>query len=88
MARHQQQSHDIVAPVTATNAGESEEEAVAAVKNSSRKGGHSKDKKKYKHHSSLPFYEKKCPLCWLHICFGEKARRCEQPCAWSSPAEN
>jgi hypothetical protein len=26
--------------------------------------------------------ERNSPLCWLHIRFGNKARRCEQPCAW------
>jgi hypothetical protein len=81
MALHQPQSHDIAAPVTAA-APECEEESVAAVKGGGKKGGQSKYKKKQKQRNASPFDKRRSPLCWLHIRFREKARRCEQPCAW------
>jgi hypothetical protein len=61
---------------------------VAAVKGGNRKGKSGRGgKKNNKQRSHSPSDEKKSPLCWLHIRFGDKARRCEQPCAWPS-AEN
>jgi hypothetical protein len=83
-ALHQPQSHDVTAPVAAT-APKCEEESVAAVKAGGKKGGQKQKKKKQRNAS--PFDERRSPLCWLHICFGDKARRCEQPCAWPA-AEN
>jgi hypothetical protein len=78
---HQLQTHDMPAPVAAAAAAAvmDEEEPVTAVK-----GG-----KKSKHNKRRysPSDEKKSPLCWLHIRFGDKANRCEQPCAWLA-AEN
>jgi hypothetical protein len=70
MALHQPQQHG-------------EEECVTAVKAGGKSGGKNRFKKKQKNQRSLsPPDEKKSPLCWLHIRFGDKARRCEQPCAW------
>jgi hypothetical protein len=61
---------------------------VTAVKAGGKSGGKSKYKKKQKNQRSLsPSDERKSPLCWLHIRFSDKARRCEQPCAWPA-AEN
>jgi hypothetical protein len=45
-----------------------------------KKGKHSRRKHKKRGYS--PSEEKKSPLCLLHIRFGDKANRCEQPCAW------
>jgi hypothetical protein len=88
MALHQPQSHDAVAAVAAAPA-DSDEEAVAAVKGGSKKGGKGKKKQFRRQQRSSPSpEERKSPLCWLHIRFGDKARRCEQPCAWPTPAEN
>jgi hypothetical protein len=75
MALHQPQSHDAIAAVSTTP--DADEEAVAAVKGGGRKGKSSKKKNKQRSYS--PSKEKKSPLCWLHIRFGDKARRCEQP---------
>jgi hypothetical protein len=86
MALHRPQSHDLAAPVAAA-AAEAEDEQVAAVKNN-KKASHFKGRRKQRpQRGSSPADERKSPLCWLHIRFGEKARRCEQPCAWPA-AEN
>jgi hypothetical protein len=86
LALHQPQSHDAVAAVSTTP--DADEEALAAFKGSNRKGKSGRGgKKNNKQRSHSPSDEKKSPLCWLHIRFGDKARRCEQPCAWPS-AEN
>jgi hypothetical protein len=81
MALHQPQSHVAVATVAAAPV-DSDDETVAAVKGGNKKGNQGK-KKKYRQQqcSSLPSDERKSPLCWLHIRFADKARRCEQPCA-------
>jgi hypothetical protein len=87
MALHQPQQHDVAAPVAAATP-DGNEECVTAVKAGGKSGGKSKYKKKQKNQRSLsPSDERKSPLCWLHIRFGDKARRCEQPCAWPA-AEN
>jgi hypothetical protein len=81
MALHRPQSHDMAALVAAT-ATDAEEEQVAAVKNT-RKASQFKGRRKQRpQRGSSPADERKSPLCWLHIRFGEKARCCEQPCAW------
>jgi hypothetical protein len=86
MALHRPQSHDLAAPVAAASA-EVEEDQVEVVKNS-RTGSQAKFKRKQRRQrGSTPAEEVKSPLCWLHIRFGKKARRCEQPCAWPA-AEN
>jgi hypothetical protein len=86
MALHRPQSHNMAAPVAAA-AAEAEEDQVAPVKHT-KKGSQAKGRRKQRHQrSSSPVDERKSPLCWLHIRFGERARRCEQPCAWPA-AEN
>jgi hypothetical protein len=88
MALHQPQSHDAVAAVAAAPA-DSDDETIAAVKGGNKKGSQGKKKKfRRQQRSSPPPDERKLPLCWLHIRFGNKARRCELPCAWPTPAEN
>jgi hypothetical protein len=86
MALHRPQSHDKAAPVAAA-AVEAEEEQVAAVKHTKKASQFKGRRKQRPQRGSLPADERKSPLCWLHIRFGEKARRCEQPCAWPA-AEN
>jgi hypothetical protein len=84
MALHRPKSHDTAAPVAAA----AEEDPVAAVKYAKKGGGHGKGKRRQRpQRGSSPAEEKRSPLCWLHIRFGDKARRCEQPCAWPA-AEN
>jgi hypothetical protein len=87
IALHVPQQHD----VAAVTPPEPDDPTVAAAARSSesKKGGQFKKKKhQRRQRSSSPEEERWSPLCWLHIRFGDKARRCEQPCAWSSPAEN
>jgi hypothetical protein len=83
MAVHKPQQHDVAAVAVAEEGDE--DAAVAAVKKGAsgkRAGGKklsSKPKRQRSHSSST---ERRLPLCWLHIRFGDKARRCEQLCAW------
>jgi hypothetical protein len=87
MALHVPQQHEVAAVVPP----EPDDATVAAAARSSgaKRGGQSKKKKhQRRQRSSSPAEERRSPLCWLHIRFGDKARRCEQPCAWPSPAEN
>jgi hypothetical protein len=87
MALHVPQQHEVAAVAPP----EPDDATVAAAAKSSgaKKGGHFKKKKQQRRQRSLsPGEERRSPLCWLHISFGDKARRCEQPCAWPSPAEN
>jgi hypothetical protein len=87
MALHRPQSHDTAAPVAAA-AAEAEDDPVAAVKYAKKGGNHGKGKRRQRpQRGSSPAEEKRSPLCWLHIRFGDKARLCEQPCAWPA-AEN
>jgi hypothetical protein len=68
----------LMAPVAAATP-DGEEECVTAVKAGGKSGSKNRFKKKQKNQRSLsPSDEKKSPLCWLHIRFGDKARRCEQ----------
>jgi hypothetical protein len=81
MALHLPQGHEVtaVAPVTDDAVPGSEEELAAAI----QKGGKKKKKwaRKKKQQDEI-----KSPLCHFHIKYGNKAFRCEEPCAW--PAEN
>jgi hypothetical protein len=89
MALHKPQQHDVAAVAAADDA--EEDAAVAAVKkgNSFKKGGGKKKFSKQKRQRSRSnSTERRSPLCWLHIRFGDKARRCEQPCAWPAAQEN
>jgi hypothetical protein len=80
MALHQPQHHDVASPVAAATP-DGEDKSVTAVKAGGKSSGKNRFKKKPKNQRSLsPSDEKKSPLCWLHIRFGDKARRCKQPC--------
>jgi hypothetical protein len=85
MELHRPQSHNMAVPVAAA-AAEVEDDQVAVVKHT-KKGSQAKGRRKQRHQrGSSPVDEKRSPLC-LHIRFSEKARHCEQPCAWPA-AEN
>jgi hypothetical protein len=88
MALHQPQSHNTVAAAVAATSLESEEDTIAAVKGAAKKNYQKGKKKSRQQRNVSPSDERKSPLCWLHIKFGNKARRCEQLCAWPTPAEN
>jgi hypothetical protein len=77
MAYHRPQSHH----------PPGEEETVTTVKKGSGKKWGSRQYKQRRQRSCSSSVEKRSPLCWLHIRHGDKARRCEQPCAWPA-AEN
>jgi hypothetical protein len=79
MALHKPQQHDVAAVATREDA---EEDAPVRKGASFRKGGGKKKFGKQKRQRSRSnSTERRSPLCWLHIRFGDKARRCEQPCA-------
>jgi hypothetical protein len=89
MALHRPQQHDVAAVAATADDGE-EDSTVAAVKKAAGKkaAGKRPPYKKKKQRSRSSSLERRSPLCWLHIRFGDKARRCEQPCAWPAPQEN
>jgi hypothetical protein len=75
--------------VAAVTPKESDDGTVAAAAKGGGKKAAAQKKKKYRwQRSQSPADERRSPLCWLHIRFGDKARRCEQPCAWPAAAEN
>jgi hypothetical protein len=85
MALHVPQQHEVGAVVPP----ESEDSTVAAAARSSgKKAGQQKKKFQHRRQRSQSPVEKRSTLCWLHIRFGDKARRCEQLCAWPGVAEN
>jgi hypothetical protein len=84
MALHVPQQHEVAA-VAPSDAEDST--VAAAAKSSGRKSAPRKKKPFHRRQRSQSPDEKRSPLCWLHIRFGDKARRCEQPCAWPA-AEN
>jgi hypothetical protein len=85
MALHRPQQHDVAAVAVSADGGE-DEGAVAAVKKAANKKAANKKRfgKQRAQRSRSASIERRSPLCWLHIRFGDKARRCEQPCAWPS----
>jgi hypothetical protein len=85
MALHRPQQHDVAAVADPADGGE-DEGAVAAVKKAANKKAANKKRfgKQRAQRSRSASIERRSPLCWLHIRFGDKARRCEQPCAWPS----
>jgi hypothetical protein len=89
MALHKPQQHDVAA-VAAAEDGD-EDTVVAAVKRAAagkKSGGKKRFSKAKRQRSRSNSTERRSPLCWLHIRFGDKARRCEQPCAWPTAQEN
>jgi hypothetical protein len=94
MALHRPQQHDVAAVGAPADGGE-DEGAVAAVKKAANKKAANKkgaNKKRFRkqraQRSRSASIERRSRLCWLHIRFGDKARCCEQPCAWPSQQEN
>jgi hypothetical protein len=69
----------VIAAATAANSND-EEDPVAAVKGTKRSLKKKKRRNGGHQGNSTTFEEKKLPLCWLHIRFGDKAWCCEQPC--------
>jgi hypothetical protein len=89
MALHRLQQHNVAAKVSTAEDGE-EESSVAAVKKAAGKksAGKRRPYKQNRQRSRSSSLECRSPLCWLHIRFGDKARRCKQPCAWPAQQEN
>jgi hypothetical protein len=87
MALHVPQQHDVAA-VAQPELEEATVAAAARNSGSKRAGQFKKKEHQRQQPSTLPGEERRSPLCWLHIRFGNKARGCEQPCAWPSPVEN
>jgi hypothetical protein len=86
LALHQPQGHELAAVAVAAAPEVAEEDGVAAA---AVKGQHGKKQKKKKRperrrRSRSPEYQS--PLCYFHVRYGDKAHRCEEPCAW--PAGN
>jgi hypothetical protein len=91
LALHQPQSHDlhavVAASITAVGAqppASQKDDLVAAA--SAGKGGQPGKKKKKR--SGRPLRRSRSPvdfqspLCNFHVRYGDKAHRCEEPCAW------
>jgi hypothetical protein len=75
--------------VAAVTPQESDDSTVAAAARGGGMKAAAHKKKKYRRQrSQSPAEERRSPLCWLYICFGDKARRCVQPCTWPAAAEN
>jgi hypothetical protein len=83
MALHVPHQHEVaaVAPQDSDDGT-----VAAAAKGGGKKSAPQKKKKHRRQRSQSPNDERRSPLCWLHIRFGDKARRCEQPCAWPTAA--
>jgi hypothetical protein len=84
MTLHVPQQHEVAA-VAPSDAEDST--VAAAARSSGKKTGQRKKKFQHRRQRSQTSDEKRAPLCWLHIRFGDKARRFEQPCVWPA-AEN
>jgi hypothetical protein len=94
MALHTHNGQDVAAvsadrPVVAAAAATDDEDFVTAVSKGGKK--QSKQKKNFKRQQNFgkqrkEFESLQSPLCYFHVRFGDKAHRCEEPCAW--PAEN
>jgi hypothetical protein len=89
MALHKPQQHDVAAVAVAEEGDE--DTAVAAIKRAAagkKSAGKKRFSKAKRQRSRSNSMERRSQLCWLHIRFGDKARRCEQPCAWPTAQEN
>jgi hypothetical protein len=88
MALHQPQVHDVAAVSTAASSegADCSEATVAAAAAASRSGQRQQQKKKWKKprakRGSSPAEGWQSPLCYFHVRYGDKAHRCEEPCAW------
>jgi hypothetical protein len=86
LALHQPQGHDVAVAAGPPAASAEDEGAVAAAAAASkqRKGGRSGKKRsgKPRRRSRSPVDFQQSPLCYFHVRYGDKAHRCEEPCAW------
>jgi hypothetical protein len=88
LALHQPQGHDVaVAAVAAASppaSAEDEGAVAAATASKHKKGGRSGKKRtgKPRRRSRSPVDFQQSPLCYFHVRYGDKAHRCEEPCAW------
>jgi hypothetical protein len=90
MALHLPQQHEIaaVADGQAEAAELDAEDSVAAVAKAGKKQFKKNKAAKKANRDKLrkDFEALQSPLCYFHVKFGDKAHRCDEPCAW--PAEN
>jgi hypothetical protein len=89
MALHLPQAGEFVAAAAAASPScqpgpaTEEDDITAAVS----KGGKKQPRKKFqKKQQKKQYADLQSPLCFFHIRYGDKAFKCEEPCAW--PAEN
>ena len=84
MALHAPQSHDSSVAAMAASP-DSEDDTVAAATAGRAKKPQKKQQKKQqqRRRRSISPAAKKPSLCFYHFRFGERARHCEEPCAWS-----
>jgi hypothetical protein len=84
MAIHAPQAHDSSVAAMAASP-DSEDETVAAATAGRAKQRQKKPQKKQqqRRRRSISPAAKKPSLCFYHFRFGERARHCEEPCAWS-----
>jgi hypothetical protein len=85
LAIHSPQAHDTVLAALPASS-DAEEEAVtaaAAAGRGQKKKKQLKGKKPSHRRRSVSPVAKKPFLCFYHFRFGEKAKHCEEPCAWS-----
>jgi hypothetical protein len=86
MALHLPQHHDVAAVPAEQQEPADDTGDVAAV---NTRGGKKYKKKPFKKQAGKQrkeFESLQSPLCYFHVRYGDKAHRCEEPCAW--PAEN
>jgi hypothetical protein len=86
MALHLPQHHDVAAVPAEQQEPADDTGDVAAVSGRSNKKGKKKPFKKHAGKQRKEFESLQSPLCYFHVRYGDKATRCEEPCAW--PAEN
>jgi hypothetical protein len=90
MALHLPQHHEVPAIAGGSSDATSieDEEAVAAVAKGGKKPGkrNKLSKKAAREKQRKDFDALQSPLCYFHVLYGDKAHRCQEPCAW--PAEN
>jgi hypothetical protein len=79
-----------LAAVAASEEGD-EDTAITDIKKgavSKRSSGKKRSGKPKRQRSCSNSTERCSPLCWLQIPFGNRARQCEQSCAWPAVQEN
>jgi hypothetical protein len=86
MALHLPQHHNLAAVPAEQQEPADDTGDVAAVSGRSGKKGKKKPFKKQAGKQRNEFESLQSPLCYFHVRYGDKAHRCEEPCAW--PAEN